>query len=252
VFQELMHSWVRYELVKVLLIFGLSQKNCDDLEDWSPDLFNLFFYMGDKKWNTKKEEADRLLTILFQKTLHSRYFAKLPFGSKANFEKMPNTILPLVVLTWLRQLQEHFYEISDNKESGDWNVQGKYCAVRTKHVSKDFPLDNVHMMKANSTSLVKVESVTCIKLDGKHTKGVVKSLEEWAAKILCWDNNDYVRNIANSDNETKKRIKRTEKYGSIKYVMSETPYKPTKEETRDSVNIVGFTPQQQGNKTQEQ
>ncbi len=114
-FQELMHSWVGYKLVKVLLIFGLDPKICDDLEDWSPDIFNLFSYMDDKKRSTSKEEADRLLTILFQKTLHSGYFAKLPFGSKANFEKMPNTILPLVVLTWLRQLQEHFYEISDNK-----------------------------------------------------------------------------------------------------------------------------------------
>ncbi len=101
------------------------------------------------------------------------------------------------------------------------------------------------MMKANSTSLVKVESVTCIKPDGKHTKGVMKSLEEWAAKILCWDKNDYVRNIANTDKETKKHFKRTEKYGSIKYVMSETSYKPTKEETRDSLNIVRFAPQQQ-------
>jgi hypothetical protein len=69
---------------------------------------------------------------------------------------------------------------------------------------------------------------------------------------LCRDNNDYVRNIANSDDEAKKRFKRTEKYGSIKYVMSETSYKPTKEETRDSVNIVRFTPQQQQKKTQEQ
>jgi hypothetical protein len=34
--------------------------------------------------------------------------------------------------------------------------------------------------------------------------------------------------------------------------MSETSYKPTKEETRDSVNIVRFTLQQQQNKTQEQ
>jgi hypothetical protein len=46
-----------------------------------------FSYIGDKKQNTKKEEADRLLNILFQKTPHSGYFAKLPFGSKANFEK---------------------------------------------------------------------------------------------------------------------------------------------------------------------
>jgi hypothetical protein len=87
----------------------------------------------------------------------------------------------------LRQLQKHFYEIGDNKESGDWNVHGKncYCFFRAKNVSKDFPLDNVHMMKANSTSLVKVDSVTYIKPDGKPHKTVVKSLEEWAAKILC-------------------------------------------------------------------
>jgi hypothetical protein len=54
VFQDLMHSWVGYKLVKVLLIFGLTPKICDDLEDWSPDLFNLFSYMGSEKWDTKK------------------------------------------------------------------------------------------------------------------------------------------------------------------------------------------------------
>ena len=60
-FRELMHSWVGYELVKVLLIFGLSPKNCNDLENWSPDLFHLFSYMGDKQWDPKKKEgADRL------------------------------------------------------------------------------------------------------------------------------------------------------------------------------------------------
>ncbi len=162
----------------------------------------------------KKEEADQLLFILFHTTLHSGYFTKLPFGSKDKFEKMPNTILPLVVLTWLRQLQEHFYKIGDNIESGDWNVHGKYCAIRAKNVSKDFPLYNVHMMKANSTSLVKVDSVTYIKPNGKPHKTVVKSLEGWAAQILCWDNNDYVTNIANSDDKTKKCFKRTAKHGS--------------------------------------
>ncbi len=32
------------------------QNICDDIEDWSPDLFNLFSYMGDKKRNTKKKK----------------------------------------------------------------------------------------------------------------------------------------------------------------------------------------------------
>jgi hypothetical protein len=85
VFQELVHSWVGYELVKVLLIFGLDPKIRDDLEDWSPDLFNLFSYTGDKKRNTKKEEADCLLTILFQKTLHSGYFCKTAIWKQGKF-----------------------------------------------------------------------------------------------------------------------------------------------------------------------
>jgi hypothetical protein len=42
IFQELMHFWVGYELVKVLLTFGLSPKIWEDLENWSLDLFNLF------------------------------------------------------------------------------------------------------------------------------------------------------------------------------------------------------------------
>jgi hypothetical protein len=253
VFQELMHSWVWYKLVKVLLIFGLSPKIRNDLENWSLDLFHLFSYMGDNQRDQKnKEGADCLLTILFHKTLvHSGYFGKLPFGSKDKFEKMPNTILPLVVLTWLRQLQEYFYEIGDNKESGDSNVHGKYCAIKARHVSKDFPLDNMHMMKANSTSVVKVDSVTYIKPDGKHYKIVVKSLEEWAAKIICW-NNDYVQNIAKLDDKTKRRFKRTETHGSTQYAMSETSYKPANEETCNTVNIVKFTPEQQQHKTPEQ
>ena len=46
--QELMHSWVGYKLVKVLLKFGLSPKIQQDLEDWSPDEFFFFPYHGDK------------------------------------------------------------------------------------------------------------------------------------------------------------------------------------------------------------
>ncbi len=56
-FQELMHSWVGYKLVKVLLAFGLSPKIRDDLESWSPDLFNLFFYFSDKQRDPSKKNV---------------------------------------------------------------------------------------------------------------------------------------------------------------------------------------------------
>ena len=163
------------------------------------------------------------------------------------------------MLTWLRQLQEYFFETGDNNESGDWNVYGKYCAVKARHVSKEFPLDSVHMMKANSTSVAKVDSFAYIKPDSRNSKpnsqnnrSIVKSLEEWAAKILCRDNNDYVRQIANSDEETKKRFQRTEKHGSTQYAMTDNSYKPNKDHTSDSVDIETYTARQQRNKLEEQ
>jgi hypothetical protein len=104
-FQELMHSWVGYKLVKVLLNFGLRPNIWQDLEDWSTDLFNLFSYLGNKQWDpSKKEHAEHLLTILFDRTLHNGYFAKLPFGSRDKFAKMTNTTFALVVSMWLRML----------------------------------------------------------------------------------------------------------------------------------------------------
>jgi hypothetical protein len=74
-FQELFHSWVGYKLVKVLLNSGLSSKIWQDLEDWSPDLFNLFSYLGNKQRDpSKKEQAEHLLTILFDRTPHNGYY----------------------------------------------------------------------------------------------------------------------------------------------------------------------------------
>jgi hypothetical protein len=113
-------------------------KTWEDLESWSPDLFNLFSYLSDKQGDpSKKERAEELLTILFDKTLRNRYFGKLPFGSKDKFAKMTNTTLPLVVLMWLRQLEEYFYKFGDTNESRDWNAHGKYCPVKARNVSKN-------------------------------------------------------------------------------------------------------------------
>ncbi len=107
-FEHLMHSWVGYEFVKVLLKYGLSPKLWSDLNEWSPELFKLFSYFG-KKQRDPSKNATQLLNILFKNTEHSSYFGKLPFGKRTKFEKMANTTIPLVILTWLRQLQEPFF-----------------------------------------------------------------------------------------------------------------------------------------------
>ncbi len=79
-------------------------------------------------------------------------------------------------------------------------------------------------MKAISTAVAKITSVQWIKPDSKNTKKVIKSREEWAARILCRDNN-YVQNLANTDEETKKCFQRTKKHLPNQYAMSNTSYK---------------------------
>jgi hypothetical protein len=100
------------------------------------------------------------------------------------------------------------------------------------------------MMKANSTAVAKITSVQLIKPDSKNTKKVVKSLEEWAAKILIRDN-DYEQNLANADEETKRCFKKTKNHLPDQYAMSNTSYKPNNQKASNNVNIVQFTPEQQ-------
>ena len=135
-FEHIIHSWVGYELVKVLLKYGLSPSVRSDLKDWSSDLFELFAYFGDKTRDASKRPTMQM-NILFDQTEHVSYFEKIGFGRKAKFEKMPNTIIPLVVLTWLRQLQEHVFNLPDHSSQADWSYLGRYVAQpHNKQVNK--------------------------------------------------------------------------------------------------------------------
>jgi hypothetical protein len=143
---------------------------------------------------------------------------------------------------WLRQLEEYFYEIGDTNENGDWNTHRKYCPVKARSLTKYFPLENIHMSKANNTTVEKNTSVSWIEPDNKINKKVITSLEEWAAKILCRDN-DYVNNKASADNETKKCFDRTKTHGPKQYAMLNRFFKLNNQDMRNSVHIVHCTPQ---------
>ncbi len=107
------------------------------------------------------------------------------------------------------------------------------------------------MSKGNNTTVEKNTSVSWIKPNNKINKKVVKSLEEWAAKILCWDN-DYVKNKATADNKTKKRYDRTTTHGPKQYAMSNRSYKLNNQDTRNSIHIVHCSPQEQQHKSPDQ
>ena len=70
-FHEFIQSWVGYELVKVLVSFGLQPTKLNpNLKNWSPDLHEIFCYMLTKK-DDLKDRAEQILKVLFDKTLHT-------------------------------------------------------------------------------------------------------------------------------------------------------------------------------------
>jgi len=238
-FEHLMHSWVGYELVKVLFKYGLSPKIRSDLNDWSEKLYKLFSYFGTKKRDSTKRPTE-LLDVLFEKTEHCSYFEKLPFGKKTKFEKMSNTTLALVIMTWLRQLQEHFYEQAEIKPSIDWNDLGRYCNVPYRYAVEK-GVSNVHMAKANSTTAAQIETFDNIKPNKKNSTTVVKSLFEWAERIL-YRENDYVDELTNS-------IERGKKSMPPKYEMTDKNYQQSTLNVTTNKDIDTFTPEDQQSKT---
>jgi hypothetical protein len=70
-FQEFIQSWVGYELVKVLRVFGLQPQIRSDLANWSPKLFATFTYLSDRTNNKHREKATKKLDLLFDRTDHN-------------------------------------------------------------------------------------------------------------------------------------------------------------------------------------
>ena len=246
-----MHSWVGFELVRVFLAFGLSPRLRDDLNEFSPDLFNLFSYIGEKpRDSSKTKEVDRLLQILFNKTEHNSYFGKLPFGKWTKFLKMENTTIPLVILTWLRQLQEHFYLQPTLSNSNDWSDNGRYCNATQKLAVKK-GVNNIYMAKANSKPLRKMTCFDDIKPNKNDSDAVIKSLYDWSVKILHRDV-DYVKDLMNSVESKKNQSKVNESQLMKTYTMKDNDFVNKEEDDHTNNEVRKVTPKQQDHKTEAQ
>jgi hypothetical protein len=212
-----MHSWVCYECVKILYVFGIQPKIRSDISDWSTGLDSLFKFFSDKKANMQhKQVANNLLDCILTKTAHTAYFSKLHFGSKQKFVHYEKPILFLVILTWLRQLQQYFFITEEETENCvDWNKHGRYYATPTGNV--EIGLGYVHMCTATSDNRTLVDSFSCFIPSSRRRPGVVLSLEEWAANILQLDIPDILEDAKKNNSDTKKRFKRSEKPKKFKF-----------------------------------
>jgi hypothetical protein len=167
IFQSFMHSWVCYECLKVLSVFGLQPTIRADIESWSPQLRDLLTFYSDKTKNVAYQSgASTAVDVLFDSTDHSSYFGKHSFGSKTKFDTSIDPILYLVVLTWSRQLQQFFFEIDDTDVRRDWNKYGRYYG--TQKINKgDFGLGYMHMSTADGNEKTLIFHISCFRPDEK-------------------------------------------------------------------------------------
>jgi hypothetical protein len=78
---------VGYELVKVIVVFGLQPTRLNNsLKEWSKDLHDIFSYMLTKKPELKVR-ANEILEVLFNKTLHKGHWKHVQFGTKKKKSK---------------------------------------------------------------------------------------------------------------------------------------------------------------------
>ncbi len=163
---------------------------------------------------------------------------------------MENSTIPLVLLTWLQQLEEHFYRQPTISPSIDWNDNGRYCNAHQKLAVRK-GVNNIHTPKAAATSLSKITSFDNIRPNTKDLDLVIKSLFDWVVMILHWDL-PYVQDIMNSIEGKKKQIKLGGLWLMSKYTMRHDDYVSTDGDGYINVEIEKVTPKQQEQKNNRQ
>jgi hypothetical protein len=187
IYHEMIQTWVTYELVKVLYLYGLNPQQSASLNNVTPEIDDYIKYMtmqGSELFSTTQGVHKTLLKY----TLHSGYFHKCNFAgvSENTWKDDVKFMIPFLVLTWLRQLQQFF--IKEQKRT--WSNLGNYTPhLRLSHGEGSDPLAVVYLSKADTGQPVKVKNFNDIKPNESYSKKkekkiVFTSLEEWAMLIL--------------------------------------------------------------------
>jgi hypothetical protein len=107
--------------------------------------------------------------------IFSYFFINTAPSTKQTFLQRNNTTLSLVILTWLRQLQQFFLNKNTIK-NGDWNIFGQYCGTTQNLLKNTAPLVNINFSKYSiQNNLTQITQVKHFK-PFKEKKGVYTSL----------------------------------------------------------------------------
>ena len=100
IYQEMIQTWVTYELVKVLYIYGLNPKPNDSIEIFAPVIETYIHYL--RFWEEDLEDEARVKHELFHDlTLHTGVFKKCSFAKvqKTTWDEDIKFMLLILVIT---------------------------------------------------------------------------------------------------------------------------------------------------------
>jgi len=239
-YEEMIQTWVTYEVVKVMYLFGLSPTPRSNLGKIAPEIEKYILHIESNKLddddddeNDEYEEIKNTHEIIFKNTQHSGLFEKCTFASwtEAKWKEDVKYMIPFLLLTWLRQLQQYFKE-KKNKDC-TWAKKGNY----QPHISfskgeSSNPLAVVYLCKPGTKKAYKVESYNDIKpyepkkVEELTTNVLIPSFEEWALLLLTLPNQTRMNETVKYDNDTMRRWKMAEskiKRG-YKFELNDTNY----------------------------
>jgi hypothetical protein len=136
---------------------------------------------------------------------------------------MKNPTLYLVILMWLWQLQQCFFEKSDLDPARDWSKYRWYYGTGSGFVPERSTLSNINMSTVNSETRIPATDVSSSK-SNKDRTDVITSLEEWAARLLKPEITDLLK-VSKADNNTKIRFQCTKT--PTNFMPTDTDYTTT-------------------------
>jgi hypothetical protein len=145
----------------------------------------------------------------------------------------------------LQQLQQFFFEKSEQDTLRDWNKNGWYYGTGTSFVSGRATLSNINMSTVKSETRTPVTDMSYFKPNEKRDD-VVTSLEEWAARLLKQLITDILK-VAKKDSNTKRWFKRAKK--PTNFQLTETNYTTTGNDICDKKPTYTCLPDRNSDKT---
>jgi hypothetical protein len=118
---------------------------------------------------------------LFAETEHSTIFKQMVMGNMSHFKQLTTYAIPFLLITWLQQLEEHFFLNPDD----DFFKGGMYTAISSRPKNTT-ATNNIWMMvnpkQQKGSQIEKVDSLAFFK--PKKRNKVCITLREWAAIIF--------------------------------------------------------------------